>query len=156
VDSPVRLPARSGNRQFRKNEGFKPTYPDLETGMARFRLIPDQPCDNPFILEHIARHSLHQVDGSWTWKFDPTPPPNFFFDNYDETLLAPSCPMALFWGSQSALFPPESVARIKQFLHGRMPLVEIAGAYHHVMLDQPIALAAAVRTQLANWSLPPR
>jgi pimeloyl-ACP methyl ester carboxylesterase len=156
VDSPIRLPAWSGGRGFRKNDGFKPTYPDLETGMARFRLIPDQPCDNLFIIDHIARNSLQQRNGSWTWKFDPTPPPDFFSQNYDDTLLAPACSMALAWGSNSAFFPPESVARIRQLLGQRMPLIEIAGAHHHVMLDQPIALVAAIRTQLANWSLPPR
>jgi pimeloyl-ACP methyl ester carboxylesterase len=36
------------------------------------------------------------------------------------------------------------------------PLIEIPAAGHHIMLDQPIALAAALRTLLSDWdhSLP--
>jgi pimeloyl-ACP methyl ester carboxylesterase len=30
-------------------------------------------------------------------------------------------------------------------------VVEIPQAYHHVMLDQPLALVAATRTVLAAW-----
>ena len=31
------------------------------------------------------------------------------------------------------------------------PLIEIPAAGHHVMLDQPIALIAALRTLLSDW-----
>ena len=36
------------------------------------------------------------------------------------------------------------------------PVIEIPSAGHHVMLDQPIALVAAIRTLLSGWdhSLP--
>jgi len=36
------------------------------------------------------------------------------------------------------------------------PVIEIPAAGHHVMLDQPIALVAAIRTLLSDWdhSLP--
>ena len=37
-------------------------------------------------------------------------------------------------------------------LTGRaVPMVEIPQAYHHVPLDQPLALIAAVRAILADW-----
>ena len=45
-------------------------YPDRETALARFRLQPPQPCENQYILDYIARHSLMPADGGWTWKFD--------------------------------------------------------------------------------------
>jgi pimeloyl-ACP methyl ester carboxylesterase len=31
------------------------------------------------------------------------------------------------------------------------PVIEIPDAYHHVMLDQPIAMITAVRALLADW-----
>jgi pimeloyl-ACP methyl ester carboxylesterase len=31
------------------------------------------------------------------------------------------------------------------------PVIEIPAAGHHVMLDQPIALVAAIRTLLSDW-----
>ena len=46
-------------------------YPDRETALASYRLVPEQPCENPFIVDHIAQHSVRKVDDGWTWKFDP-------------------------------------------------------------------------------------
>jgi len=31
------------------------------------------------------------------------------------------------------------------------PVIEIPDAYHHVMLDQPIAMSTALRALLADW-----
>jgi pimeloyl-ACP methyl ester carboxylesterase len=31
------------------------------------------------------------------------------------------------------------------------PVIEIPAAGHHVMLDQPVALVAAIRTLLSGW-----
>jgi pimeloyl-ACP methyl ester carboxylesterase len=31
------------------------------------------------------------------------------------------------------------------------PVIEIPAAGHHIMLDQPIALVAAIRTLLSGW-----
>jgi hypothetical protein len=38
--------------------------------LTRFRLMPEQLCDNPFIVEFIGRHSLRRVEHGWVWKFD--------------------------------------------------------------------------------------
>src|SRR5690606_18042020 len=72
VDSPVRGPdpeteESRGGRAFRAPG----RYPDLETALTHFRVVPEQPNDNAFIIDHIARHSLTERDGEWTWKFDP-------------------------------------------------------------------------------------
>jgi len=32
-----------------------------------------------------------------------------------------------------------------------LPMVEIPNARHHIMLDEPLALVTALRTQLSNW-----
>ena len=51
--------------------GGSKTYPDRATAIGRFRLQPPQPCENEYILEYIARHSVMAVDGGgWSWKFD--------------------------------------------------------------------------------------
>jgi len=72
VDSPVREPdpeSRAGARgQAFRTPG---TYPDEATAIEHFRLIPPQPCENQYIVDHIARLSLHETDEGWTWKFDP-------------------------------------------------------------------------------------
>jgi hypothetical protein len=38
--------------------------------LARFRLMPEQLWDNPFIVEFIGRHSLRRAENGWVWKFD--------------------------------------------------------------------------------------
>lgn len=72
VDSPVRRPDPETEEAARgtafRNAG---TYPDLETALQHFRLIPPQPTLHPYIVDHVARHSLRQVGGGWSWKFDP-------------------------------------------------------------------------------------
>src|SRR3546814_8511051 len=51
-------------------------YPDLASALGRFRLDPPQSSENLYILDHLARHALHQVeddrDAGWTWRFDPS------------------------------------------------------------------------------------
>jgi pimeloyl-ACP methyl ester carboxylesterase len=37
------------------------TYPDLDSAVARFRTVPAQPNYDPWVLDHVARHSLHET-----------------------------------------------------------------------------------------------
>ena len=46
-------------------------YPTLDAALARFRTVPDQPTTLPYVKDHVARESLREVAGGWTWKFDP-------------------------------------------------------------------------------------
>jgi len=70
VDSPVNPPGRPGGPPHRT---FRPhnIYPDMAAALARFRLMPPQTCDNLYIVDWVARHSLKKMDGGFTWKFDP-------------------------------------------------------------------------------------
>ncbi|MGI9326539.1 MAG: alpha/beta fold hydrolase, partial [Pseudomonadales bacterium] len=59
-----------------EREGVQPkrkmrTYPKRSEALGRFRLVPEQPVYHPDILSHLAEHSLKEVPGGWTWKFDP-------------------------------------------------------------------------------------
>src|ERR1051326_7103313 len=72
VDFPIRPPEYERERgQQRLTGRTKEIYPNLETALNRFKLLPPQPCDNTFILDYIARRSLAKVKGGWSWKFDP-------------------------------------------------------------------------------------
>ncbi len=52
---------------------MRPTriYPSMEVALARFSTLPPQDLVLPYVSDHIAPESLHQVEGGWTWKFDP-------------------------------------------------------------------------------------
>ena len=39
--------------------------------MGRYRLAPPQECDNRYLMDYMAYHSLKEIEGGWSWKFDP-------------------------------------------------------------------------------------
>jgi len=152
VDSPIRPPDVEATRRPRRLTGPKRVYADFEEAVGRFRLMPPQTCENDFIVEHIARHSLTKAADGWTWKFDEEAMGAKRFDEpFREHLQAMACRRAYFHGADSALVTPEVAAFTRSLLGPATPMVEIAGAQHHVMLDQPLAFVAALRTLLASW-----
>ena len=70
VDAPVTRPDPESGALAQRARPLT-VYPDLAGAMARFRLLPQQPCQNAYLFDYIARHSLRQVEGGWRWKFDP-------------------------------------------------------------------------------------
>lgn len=126
-------------------------YPTLAEALGRFRLAPPQACENLYIADFIARRSLKQVEGGWTWKFDP-----FFWANFDRADLAEllpkiGAPLAMIWGERSKLVDQEALDYMFTLLPGEMPKIVIPDADHHVMIDQPLAFVAALRGLLAGW-----
>ncbi len=151
LDAPVERPdpeSEEGEkgRMFRNPK----TYPDLETALEHFHLQPPQPTTNDYVVNHIARHSLKQVDGGWTWKFDPAV---FARERYNtnDYLDKTRCRLALMHGQLSDLVTPEVQSYMEELTGRNAPMVEIPQAYHHIPLDQPLALVAAVRAFLADW-----
>ena len=163
IDAPVRRPdpetmeGVSGG-MFRAPK----VYPDLEEGMRHFHLVPPQPCMNGWLVAHIARRSLREVEGGVTWKFDPgvftrRSGPNSPSD-YGPLLARAACRVAVVNGADSAIVSDDTRAYMAELLAGSpaavagVPFVEVPEAQHHVLLDQPIALVTALRAILGSWS----
>jgi len=152
VDSPVKRPdPESGEADSGKAFRHPRIYPDLDTALAHFRLIPAQPCENAFMVDHVARHSLHETPAGWTWKFDPRVFLRFPPRTLHDYLARVRCRVALMRGEMSAIVLPETGAYMYELLNRNAPLVEIPQAYHHLILDQPLAFIAALRALLADW-----
>ena len=51
-----------GGRAEREGKTRRATrvYADIETALGRFRLIPEQPCQHPYVVDYIARQSLRR------------------------------------------------------------------------------------------------
>jgi pimeloyl-ACP methyl ester carboxylesterase len=148
IDSPIRDMAPE-DRAARQHRAFGPlrVYPDRETIISRFRPIPDQPTLS-WIAEHVAATSIRPAEGGWTWKFDPQV---FARDTLTPELLTRlDCRVALF-RAEHGLVTPQQGEAIYDRLGRVAPLIEIPVAGHHIMLDEPVALAAALRTLLADW-----
>jgi pimeloyl-ACP methyl ester carboxylesterase len=157
VDSPVRRPDPESEEGTRGRAFRNPkTYSDFETAVAKFRLIPPQPCENAWVLDHVARHSLHQTAAGWTWKFDPVVFRRATPEAIAENLSQVRCRVALFRGELSDLVTPDVADYMYELLDRNAPLVEIPQAHHHLLLDQPLAFVSALRAILADWehSLP--
>ena len=151
VDSPVSPPDRPHGPPHREIRPHR-IYPTLTDALARFRLAPEQPCENDYILDFIARRSLKEVEGGWTWKFDPSIWTSFSIGDTAERLRSTKCRIGIFRGESSVLMPEEVGEYMFSLLDHSVPVVEIPQARHHVMLDQPLAFVAALRALLADWN----
>jgi pimeloyl-ACP methyl ester carboxylesterase len=151
VDSPVNPPDRPGGPPKRVLRPHN-IYPTMASALARFRLMPPQTCDNLYIVDWVARRSLKAVEGGFTWKFDPAIWQRFSIGDTAARLRATKCRIAIFRGENSILMPPEIGEYMFNLLGRAAPVVTVPEAQHHVMLDQPLALVAALRALLADWN----
>jgi len=130
--------------------------PSLAAVVARFRLMPPQPCENLFALDAIARRSAREtVDEHGKPGFALCFDPHFWekFGRIDPApiVAAARAPMALIRGAKSKLFKADDADYLMSFLKAGSPHVVIPEAEHHVMIDQPLAFVAALRALLAAW-----
>jgi pimeloyl-ACP methyl ester carboxylesterase len=152
VDAPVRPPDYEWERDPKYSPiQRKKIYAELETAVSRFRLVPAQPCENIFLLDYLARHSLAKVDGGWSWKFDDQFFNGFKIGNLSEDLSHLACRVGVIYGDNSQLFSQDVVDYMFKVLDSSVPFVAIPEANHHLLLDQPLAFVAALRTLLAEW-----
>lgn len=151
VDASVRRPSPEAE-EGRSGRAFRSpgVYPTRDKAASHFRLIPPQPCENEYIIEWIAAHSIHETDEGWTWKFDP----NLFHGTLvqlRDQLSAVRCRVALFTGELSVVVPPDTAEYMYDLMGRVAPVIQIPEARHHLTLDQPLAFVAALRTLLADW-----
>jgi len=145
------------------NKGNKPNriYPDYETARKRFILSPPQEAEVPELADFMAFHSLKEVEGGWQWKFDPrvftpitTGPSNWA--EISELVVSAPIRKAIVYGEESYLFTADSAIYTKELTEtlgiDSFPLIGIPQARHHVMLDQPVALTATLRSILGAWA----
>jgi pimeloyl-ACP methyl ester carboxylesterase len=150
MDSPVEAPGLEHGGPPPRSKGNR-VYGQFHEALARFRLAPEQPCENLYAVDHIARRSIKAVDGGYTWKFDP-----FIWRKFEDQdalsfLKGARCPIAVMWGAQSALMGRGVLDHMRSVLGPSAPFIPIPDAAHHLMLDQPIAIVAAMRALFAAW-----
>lgn len=153
-DSPVTEPdAEVSSARVGEAFGAPRVYPTFDGALARFRTIPAQDHYLPYVVDHVARHSLRRVEGGWSWKFDHRVFSAFAADLRSSSLpylREVTCRFALF-RSEHGLVTPD-IGEFMYEVQGRVaPVVEIPEAGHHAMLDEPLLLITALRTLLADW-----
>lgn len=164
VDSPIMPPDPDEGYHFsRKTPETEPVRPNkvYETeaeALARFRFLPNQPCDNLFLVDYIARTALKRAPlpeapekSGWTWAFDPAMGRNFDLHFKRDLFLAARCPLAFIYGGKSAFSSEETFAHLRQQTGGRAPIVMIPNAHHHIMMDEPVGFVSALRSLFSVW-----
>lgn len=152
IDSPVReLSAEAKAWIAEGGHGDIPgtkIYPDRETILSRFRTLPEDTSTLTYVKDHIAEGSIVEVDGGWTWKFDP----HIFLSSRmePEELAAIDCEVALIRGERG-MATTDITDLVAERLGGHVPVTLIPDAGHHIMLDQPLALIAVLQTLLGQW-----
>jgi pimeloyl-ACP methyl ester carboxylesterase len=163
-------PTKEQEEQWAKEAGRNPmfrgpahrtrpnrVYATAEEALTRFRFMPPQVPGNLYIADYIARRSMKRApmpDGSgegWMWKFDP-----FLWAKLDRATMrqvagAKRVPMAQIVGDRSAIMMRREMGQQADFLPKGVPQIVIPDSEHHIMVDQPLALVAAIRALLAVW-----
>jgi pimeloyl-ACP methyl ester carboxylesterase len=153
VDTPLRPEPEAKANPTQAYTRPKPVHPDLDSILKRFRLGPAQPCENSYILDFIARHSVTECEGGWTWKFDVAARGASHHDEpLVDYLMNLACPKALIYGADSAMVTSEIAAYMRGLFAPGEPVVCLPEAHHHLILDQPLAFIAALRAILSGWN----
>ena len=127
-------------------------YEDKDTALGRFRFIPEQPGVHPEVLRHLGQYGLKEVEGGWTWKFDPG-----IFDyiemgsDQEQKFRQLTCKTGLMLGEQSEDEGAYYGEQMLAMTDGKMPSITVPGTYHHLMFDQPIAVAMAMKILFLEW-----
>lgn len=132
--------------------GAAKVYPDKQTALSRFRLQPPQPCENQYVMEYIARHSVMPVEGGgWTWKYDEDLSGTMKggereAEEYQNLRL----PLGLIYGADSELFSRSTLDYMRTLIAQDFPAVAMESAQHHVFLDQPQAFIETLKEMLGK------
>jgi len=144
VDSRARITPRSARYLDALRKLPHPRYASVEEALQRFRLLPAAHEALPHVIAHVVRHGLiAAADGTWTLKFDRRAISGTPAQDLSPAVAAVACPLLAIRGQHS---PVVTAAGLEEFrtANPRAVTVEIASAHHHVMLDQPEALARAI------------
>jgi pimeloyl-ACP methyl ester carboxylesterase len=153
-DSPVTTPdAEVRSYQTKEAFGRPRTYATLEDALDRFRTVPPQSNNLDYVIDHVARRSLREVEGGWQWKFDRR-----VFESFGAHmrgiakpyLSRVDCRLALL-RSEFGLVTEDIGEEMYEALGRVAPVILLPQTGHHPMLDQPLILLTAFRALLADW-----
>lgn len=133
----------------------KKIYPSYEAARARFRLVPEHNCATDYVLDYVGQHSLRQTGEGWSWKFDDGFTP--FRDDHatevahaEATLRRIPMPVHVIYGEHSIVMDRTMADAVSRRLPNKPTPIEIPESHHHVLLDQPLPMVAALRTVLGK------
>lgn len=143
VDSRPVLPDERLAMMHRRGERPMRRYPTAEDAVAAFRLLPRDTVADPALLAHVARAGVAADNGRFRYRFDPEanrvrrPVDNW---RLVDRIVAPTL---IVRGERSPVLPRDMAERLRSAI-GDSRVVEIPGAYHHLVLDRPVEFTAVL------------
>jgi pimeloyl-ACP methyl ester carboxylesterase len=142
IDSPAGYPAEALEALREVAQRPSRPYPTLEEAIAKFRTNPPQNNAKPEILQYVARHSFRQDEsGGWVHKMDRR---TFIREPISASKILGQirCP-ALYIRAALSVIRREVGEKIAAGIAG-CGFVTIPDSYHHIMIDNPEGLIAAL------------
>ena len=131
-----------------------PVYPDFQSAVERFRLSPPPALaiQTHYVLDHIARHSLREVEGGWTWKFDSAlASVSSLGLELKDVLRHLPCYSAAIYGERTHLADHTLLSRMMTATNGEVPVFTIPGSSHYPMIDSPLAFVSGIKGIALTW-----
>jgi pimeloyl-ACP methyl ester carboxylesterase len=145
VDSALKMTPRGARYMTRLRHVPSPVYNDREEALRRFGLLPAATTADTALLRHMAGHGIRALaDGRWTLKFDRAAMGQHAPYDLTPALERIRCPILFVRGAESTVLTSSMLAALRAAAP-HAEVAEVAGAHHHVMLDNPPGFARAVR-----------
>ena len=146
VVPPDKARSFSGRGSMVRSDFF---YDDLESAVESFRLIPPQPCNNDYLLRHIAINSFKQTEQGWVLKSDGMIMRTYTYEDLTDIFMSLKCPIYLVYGLMSQIFSQEILEYTTYVGNlAEESGVGIPGAMHHLFIDEPIIFVEEVKRLL--------
>ena len=144
VDGRASLGAAS-TRYMRLLAMLAPTsYDTLDDAVASFRPLPQDTIATPAVLAHVARHGMRREHGRWTTRFDRASLGAHEAFDLRDRLRDFECPVLFIRGEHSTVISKAALAKLSAACR-RGQSIELPGAFHHLPIDRPDLLGAAIR-----------
>jgi pimeloyl-ACP methyl ester carboxylesterase len=153
VDSRPSIPAERLQTMHRRGDRGPMRHETLDSALKSFRLLPRESVADPRLLEHLARQGIAERDGRFLYRFDPACNGRRRPTDGWALLERITAPTLLVRGEHSPILPREMAADMLTRLP-RARLVEIAGTYHHLVLDAPLPFARVLDVFLSEATAP--
>jgi pimeloyl-ACP methyl ester carboxylesterase len=124
-----------------RTERPRPEFPTREAALRRFRLSPPETTAPAELVQAIGARGIGRLpSGRWAYRFDPACERNRVPVDTWPLLPGISVPTLIVRGEGSTVLARETAERMAKLIPSAR-LEEVAGAYHHLTLDAPAALA---------------
>ena len=140
LDSIIVLPPEKATamKSSRPSSRFAVFSEDLEEAIARFRLMPPQPCAKDYVLRNVAKHSYKQTEEGWTLKADPLIPKTYEYNDLHEIFMKAKVDIEIVYGGSSQLYSQDVIEYMVYVGNlDQNKMHKLDGAMHHLFLDMP-------------------